>query len=354
MRYLGLGVYWGHRDKREKYPKHIKLARNYGFSEIFLGIGYLISENVDLRKELEGLKNFIKLARDLGYYVFSDINPDFLKLLNATTINLEPFKDLGLSGLRLDDEFNVYEIATIIDTARKSDLWIELNASYFPFKDLDKLMSLIKDNYMVKASHDFYPPSGSGIPLKDVIYRSSLFKKYGISVGIFVGSSDRHYINTVESLRKYMPEHSAEILYATGVIDRVLIGDPLAPERDLKALSEVASRDYIKIRAIPYQGLTEDEKKAFNHVMLARQREVAVSAGYFVNNNVKPRCVVRRYRGALSIMTNRPNYLEIWIWKADQRLDSTYTIIGEILEEDMEIVELIKDRDKILIEPINL
>ncbi|EZQ10035.1 hypothetical protein CM19_04690 [Candidatus Acidianus copahuensis] len=349
MRSVGLGVYFGIKENRPKYRDYISEAKVFGFSEIFMGIGFILKEkNVD--KELKEIRDFSIYAENLGYYVFTDINPEFMKFFNASPDNLEPYLKTGVKGIRLDYGFNVEEMAKIIRNARRLNLYVELNASIFSEGDLEKL-SKLTDFENVKASHDFYPPLYTGISLEEVIRKSSPFKRFGIPVGIFVGSNREKLRNTVESLRKYSPWQAEEILFATGKIDRVIIGDPLEDSQDLKKEGEVASRDYIKIRVIPYN-ISDEERKAFNHVLYSRKREFAVSAGDYIENKVTPRCVVRKFKGSVSIMTNRPDYIEVWIWTKDSPADPTFTIIGEVLEEDMQIVDLVEDHDKILLEAI--
>ncbi|WP_040473271.1 MupG family TIM beta-alpha barrel fold protein, partial [Lactobacillus gigeriorum] len=95
--------------------------------------------------------------------------------------------------------------------------------------------------------HNFYPQVGTGLPFDYFIKCSQRFKKLGIHSAAFVSSkvgkmgpwnvSDG--LPTLEMDRKLPIDVQAKQLWATGLIDDVIIGNAYASETELAALAQV-------------------------------------------------------------------------------------------------------------------
>ena len=340
------------REARGRLRELMRAARPLGFSEYFMGVGFLV-EGGSTEDDVNQMKEFNAEALQLGYYTFTDINPDILKGLGASPDNLEPLRSLGFVGVRLDYGFDVDETARLVREARRLGMWVELNASTTPehfLEDLSRHVELTN----VKASHDFYPLVGSGLTVGQLVEKSRAFKRYGISVGVFIGSSSMRSRNTVEDLRYWPLGRAAELLFATGVVDRVIIGDPLPPESDLREVSEVASREYVKLLARLYPSSQDDVARALSGTVLGdlRRRSHGIYAYAELSNSIRATCEVRRFRGAVVVGVD-PRYLEVWVMLRDAPAAKGQSVVGELVDDyELAIAEVIPEGSRLKVQPV--
>ncbi len=333
---IGISFAVGRRETVPRTMEIMKKAAGLGFTEAWSGIGL---DNLDIVKEIA------KLANELGYYYFVDINPKVLSDLGASPSDLSFFKKIGIKGVRADWGFNLEQLAMMAN----NDLGIkvELNASVFPLDELDNLLKLVKKPENLMASHDWYPWEYTGLSLEDALAKSKEFHIRGIPVGIFISVKDGER-TTVEGLRHMDIENSASILLNSKYIDRVLIGDPLPSDEDLRKVSLAKRRT--RIRVIPYYGLTEEEAKVFKvEFRDVRIKEKTIGLTAAGENNIKPRNIVRRFKGAVTVINNNPHYIQVWIFKDDAPPDPRFNVIGEVYPEDMVLIEHLAERTKSII-----
>ena len=349
-RKAGLNMTFWWREARPRLRELMRAARGLGYSEYFMGIGFLL-ETSDPSKDMEEMASFNSEALSLGYYAFTDINPDILRGLGASPSNLEPLRRLGFSGVRLDYGFDVDETAAIVREAARLGMWAELNASTTTEEFLAELAKKVPLSN-VKASHDFYPLAGSGLTLGQLVEKSLKFKRLGVEVAAFIGSSEMRYRNTVEDLRQWPVGRAAEALFATGVVDRVIIGDPLPPEQDLRDVAEVASRDYVKLLARLYPSACGDVAEALSKAVLGdlRRRSHGIYAYAEMRNSLRPTCEVRRFRGSVVVSVD-PRYLEVWVMTSDAPAAKGQSVVGELASDyELRIAELVPEGSRIKIE----
>lgn len=341
--------------RRETVPRTMEIMREaaqLGFTEAWSGISL---------SSLDTVREIARLANELGYYYFVDVHPVAFRELGASPQNLDVFRKIGVGGIRVDWGFTTEDIAKMANN--DLGLKVELNASVFPTHELDKLLKMVKDPGVLQASHDWYPWEFTGLSLRDALRKSREFHERGIPVGIFISVKDGER-TTVESLRHMDIETSATILLNSRYIDRVLIGDPLPTRDDLVKVSNAAKRT--RIRVIVYDGLTEEEAKAFKvQYMDVRIKESTIGMTAHMPNSIKPRNIVRRYRGAVTVVNNNPDYIQVWIFLKDAPPDPRFNVIGEVYEEDMVILRHLGERTAstfsmkddlppVVLEPINV
>lgn len=125
-------------------------------------------------------------------------------------------------------------------------LIIELNMS----NDVDYLNNIISyqpNTPFLYDCHNFYPQVGTGLPFDYFIKCSQRFKKLGIHSAAFVSSkvgekgpwSVSDGLPTLEMDRKLPIDVQAKQLWATGLIDDVIIDNANASEAELAALAQV-------------------------------------------------------------------------------------------------------------------
>ncbi len=311
----------------------MRIGASLGFSEVWSGLSLSV---------LDTVKEVAKLSNELGYYYFVDVHPQVFRELGASPSDLKVFSKIGVHGIRVDWGFNTEQIAEMAN----NDLGIkvELNASVFPVDELDRLLKMVKDPERLLASHDWYPIPYTGLSLEMALEKSKAFHERGIPVGIFISTKGGER-TTVEYLRNLDIGVSASILVNSRYIDRILIGDPTPTEDDLRKVAE--ARVKTKIRVIAYRGLTIEEAKAFNREYWdVRVKEATVGLTAPGANGIKPRNTTRRFRGAVTVLNTMHDYIQVWIFKRDAPPDPRFNVIGEVVEEDMEIVERLAERTR--------
>jgi hypothetical protein len=180
----------------------------------------------------------------LGYQTFLDVSPRIFKDLKIDYHDLSFFHDIGATGLRLDQAFDGATEALM--SYNPYNLIIELNMS----NNVDYLNNIISyqaNTPYIYGCHNFYPQKGTALPYDFFVECSKRFKKFNIHTAAFVTSQVGKMgpwnvtdgLPTLEEDR-YLPiQVQAKQLWATGLIDDVIIGNAYASGEELKALSEV-------------------------------------------------------------------------------------------------------------------
>ena len=343
MRSIGILSQAWRKEKINELKEIAEKAGKMGFNEIWSGID---------PNYIEGIREIANIAEKYDMYFFVDINPEILRGFGASPSNLRVFKDLKIRGLRADYGFTVDELIKMANN--DLGLVIELNASIFPLDKLDYLVSKVSNIERLKASHDFYPIKYTALSLEDTVRKSREFKERGIPVAAFIPTP--RYVEartTVEMLRGKEVWKSASILFNTGVIDRVILGEPFPTDQELAELVE--AREYTKIRVLVYPGLTDEEKKVFEGVYHdVRIKEYSIALAKLAKNEIRPRNITRRFRGAVTVMNGRPDVIEVWIFKKEVEADKRFNVIGEVLPEDLELLDYLSDLSPVKLVPVEM
>ena len=239
-RKLGISIY-PEKSTVEKDKEYIEKAAKYGFSKIFTCLLSVDKPVEDIKKEFIEIISF---ASNKNMEVILDISPAVFDKLNISYDDLSFFAELGAAGIRLDLGFDGLKESQL--TYDKHNLKIELNMS----NDIDYLNNILsytanKDNLI--GSHNFYPQRYTGLEYDYFIKCSKRFKEHGIRTSAFINSKAATFgpwdINdglcTLEMHRDLPVTIQAKHLWATGLIDDVVIGNAYASEEELKALGEL-------------------------------------------------------------------------------------------------------------------
>ncbi len=240
-RKLGISIY-PFKHSIEENKKYIDLAKKYNFSRMFTSL--LEVEPSTKEQSLKTIKEICTYAQKQGFEVILDVSPGIFEILNISLPDVEFFKENGVDTIRLDEAFNgLLERNT---TYNNYGINVELNASSYS-KIIDLILELkpIKDRIL--ASHNFYPQRFSGLDLDHFLKMSRNFKEQGIRTSAFVSSQIgttgpwpiTEGLPTLEIHRDLPITTQAKHLWATGVIDDIMIGNCFASEAELKGLSEL-------------------------------------------------------------------------------------------------------------------
>lgn len=261
MRTLGFSIYPSNASL-EKNLAYIDLANKYGFKRVFT---CLLSISGDREKILREFKLIIEHANNYGMEVIGDINPQIFKELGVSYDNLSLFKEMGLYGIRLDEGFTGLEES--IMTFNKFGMKIELNMSNGN-KYLENILSYKANANNLLGCHNFYPHKYSGLSYNHFVKCSEDFKKQNIRTAAFISSNNAKFgpwpvsegLCTLEQHRGLPIQVQAKQLFATELIDDVIIANAFAGEEEFKELS-IIDPYKISFKVELEEGMSEIERK---------------------------------------------------------------------------------------------
>lgn len=290
-RVLGISVYPDHSDIADD-KTYIELASNYGFGRIFMSMLEVTEGKEAVKSKFQEL---ILFAKKLGFETILDVAPNIFEELGISYDDLTFFHEMGADGIRLDLGFDGNKEAML--TYNPFGLAIELNMSN-NVAYLDNILTYEANKPYLYGCHNFYPQEGTALPYDFFEKCSQRFKNQGIRTAAFitsqVGEIGPWDINdglpSLEMHRHLPVEVAAKHLFATGLIDDVIIGNAYASEEELKALSEV-NRYQTEFSVVFVEGVNEVEKRiALNEQHFRR--------GDITDQVVRSTEVRKKYKGA--------------------------------------------------------
>ncbi|MCM3763657.1 DUF871 domain-containing protein [Neobacillus niacini] len=260
MRKLGISIYPEHTTV-EQDKAYIALAHKYGFKKVFT---CLLSINGDQEEIMRKFKETIAFANELGMEVMVDIAPRVFGALGISYNDLSFFAELGAYGIRLDMGFTGNEES--IMTHNPYGLKIEINMSNAT-RYLDNIMTYQPNVENLIGSHNYYPHRYAGLSYAHFVTCSELFKRHNVRTSAFVNSHAATFgpwpvtegLCTLEMHRDLPIATQAKHLFATGLIDDVVIANAYASEAEIKALSEI-NPQMLTFKAALFDTITELER----------------------------------------------------------------------------------------------
>lgn len=260
MHRLGVSIYPDNSSIKED-KKYLDMASKYGFTRVFTN---LLSIDDNNNKFLESFKETVTYASNLGMKVIADVSPSVFESLGTDYRDLKFFKDINLSGLRLDLGFTGNEES--IMSFNPYDLKIEVNMSGGR-KYLENIMTYMPNKDNIIGCHNFYPHRYTGLSRKHFMETSNVFKKYGLRTAAFVSSSIADFgpwpvsegLPTLEEHRTLPIEVQAKDLFNTGLIDDVIISNYYASEEELKILGKM-NKNIVELNIELVNDLPDTEK----------------------------------------------------------------------------------------------
>lgn len=240
MRRLGISIYPNH-SKPEEVKNYIELASKYNFKRVFT---CLLSIEGDKEAVVKEFTETIAFAKEKGMEVIADVSPQIFDVLGISYSDLTFFKEIGADGIRLDMGYTGNEESVM--TFNPQGLKIELNISNGT-KYLENILSYQANVTNLYGCHNFYPHRYTGLGYDHFIETSKQYKAQGIKTAAFVSSPTATIgpwpvsegLCTLEMHRELPIVTQAKHLWATELIDDVIIGNAFASEEELKALSEI-------------------------------------------------------------------------------------------------------------------
>lgn len=239
-REIGISIYPDHSDINQD-KEYIDLAASLGYTRLFMSM-LEVSDGVEIVKAK--FSEIIHYAKERGFETILDISPAIFEALDISYDDLALFSELGADGIRLDEGFDGNKESLM--SFNPYQLAIELNMSN-NVAYLDNILSYEANQPFIYGCHNFYPQKGTGLPYDFFVECSERFKKHGIKTAAFVTSQEasggpwnvNDGLPTLEMHRHLPLELQARHLFATNLIDTVIIGNAYASEDELRALANV-------------------------------------------------------------------------------------------------------------------
>lgn len=238
MARLGLSIYPEHSELK-KDLEYLGLAGKYGFQRVFT---CLLSMGDEPKEELmEKFRVRIDAAHENGMEVILDVNPAVFDRLGISYDDLSVFSQMHADGIRLDEGFNAVRASRL--TFNPWGLKLEMNAST-EMGYIEDVMSHFPNREKLIACHNFYPQKYTGISLEHFNHCNAFIKERGLNVAAFVSSQNQEAVGpwplseglcTLEMHRGVPVDFQVRHMFATGMVDDVLIANAYASKEELAA-----------------------------------------------------------------------------------------------------------------------
>ncbi|MDY4040782.1 MAG: MupG family TIM beta-alpha barrel fold protein [Collinsella sp.] len=335
---------------------------------IYFGSGIAVSERVIARAAQAGVdyaftsmhipeedgaalagdaRHLLGMLREAGIGAIVDVGPETCAKLGCES--LEGLADLGVTHLRLDYGFTAAETASLARTFH-----IVCNASTVTKADIASWRAAGADLARFTACHNYYPKPGTGLDLDEVRRMNDLLSAQGFEVLGFVPGDGvlrgplHEGLPTIEEHRARRTEIARNMLELgiSGGCDGVLVGDVDLTASGWEALSQVAA-GYVDIRCRLEEGYRHlfgqiHHDRPDSSTLLFRSQESRAALRSEAPIAPDAGAGLARRRGSISIANT--GYLryegEIEIARADLDGDERQNVIGWVIPEDLELVDL--------------
>lgn len=383
-REIGISVYPDLRPLDE-IREYLKLAAKYGCTRVFSSMFSVEGTNEEI---INYFRDFIKAAHDVGMKVSLDVNPNFMAKIGADYDDISLFHDIGCDIIRMDMSYGKEKDLVLCNNPY--GIQIQLNASFKAGEEA----AFLKENGIgpdqLMFGHNFYPQRYTALKWKNFLDTNKALEPYGYPIEAFVSSTapDTHGVwdakdglPTVEKLRDLPIDLQARILFGTGNVENLLIGNAYATEEEFKALKGVLDEPrkmedspmYELYKKMGFPMKEMDEEKVLKVIL---EKDISENErwmlmefyplsdmgdssewiwrsrnGRFMNKNrpIEPRKYEGEYFPVGSVLIVNDNYKhyagEIQIARREVRNDGQRNIIGRLAPHEEEMLEMINDGD---------
>ena len=248
MKKLGISIYPELVGEKETI-EYIKNAHDNGFTRIFANLLEL-KNNDEGTKSLKMRERVYKYATEkLNMELILDVNPSVYREFNLKNTELKFFKDLGATGIRLDEDF--HGVIESVLSNNKLNMMIELNASAST-DTFDKTLELGGNPKQLIACHNFYPMRWTGLDFNRFMKLSSYYQAKNIRVAAFITLNEdqkgvgpwnvNEGMPTIEEHRDLKLLEQLEQMYEFDVIDDIIISQQGATIEQFQKINEFITK----------------------------------------------------------------------------------------------------------------
>ncbi|GFN34602.1 MupG family TIM beta-alpha barrel fold protein [Tepidimicrobium xylanilyticum] len=324
--------------------------------EQYVGSGYFVFTSFHMQEEFNSMEDYFQKAvkmckwlNERNFKIIGDVSSKTLEFFKYHSI-VEFAKDMGIDILRLDYGFSQEEILEIAK---------EYPISFNPSTEDEVMAKKILDiSTIVYGLHNFYPRPETGLDPEDFYIINDGLKKLGIKTLAFIPGDEMKRgpiyegLPTLEKHRKISPYVAFLDLVVNYGVDAVFVGDVKISKFEGKLIT-----DYIKegIINIPVKFLPEYEY-LYDKVFTIRPdsprslMRLQESREYGTPGELKePFNCIPRKRGSITMDNIKYKRYsgEIQILRQNFSRDDRVNVIGKVHDDYLDIMECIKNRDKI-------
>lgn len=325
---------------------YLLAMRNAGLTTVFTSLH--IPED-DQKVVLKRLAELTKWCQNLETDIIADVSEEGLEKLGILLDNEKQVKSLGLTGLRVDDGVSA---ATIAKLSQKMP--IALNASTINKDDITALREQGANFENLQAWHNFYPRPETGLDENWLEQKNKWLHQMNLETMAFVAGDDvlrgpiHAGLPTLEKHRGENPLAATLELKQLGC-DHVFIGDGSLTTNMIDCF-----KNYIKQQTITLH-VDENLPELFNYEWSNRpdvaRDVIRLTEGRSrrLFNTEPQKKVSSRPRG--TITCDNKLYLryqgELQITKRDLPADKKVNVLGQVVPQDLPLLNLIRANQKI-------
>ncbi|KRO15535.1 MupG family TIM beta-alpha barrel fold protein [Lacticaseibacillus saniviri] len=337
---LGFSVYL-HEALTQHEIDRIQRYADVGFEGVFTSINLPEDDPSQLISNLAALGDICK-ANHLQMTL--DVSTNALDRLDISRAHLDTFEKLGVSTLRIDDGFDMTEIAQL-----SQKFQIALNASTITSADIDVLTANQADFTHLEAWHNYYPREFTGLDEEWFANRNRWLQANGFTVMAFVpGDGERRGpvfagLPTLEKQR-YMHPLAAMIEMKRLAVTHVFIGDPELKATTLAQIEAYTQQNILEIHAM----LSAQAPNYFDRVLhqradVARDVVRIVEGRLLLQNKIAAINTISRNHGAITLDNHRSGRYEgeLELIKCSLPADPSVNVIGQIVPADLDLLNFI-------------
>lgn len=259
---LGISVY-PEKMNHEACLEYIRLAGRYGYKRIFTCL--LSVADTDREALIREFRDLMDCAHENGMFVILDVNPTVLQAIGVQGEDLSFFEELHADGIRLDNGFDGKRERRM---SFHTNLYLEMNSSS-DLPHMQAVASYHPDLSKIITCHNFYPQRYTGISLEHFDQCNQLVRECGLHSAAFVSSNApdvegpwpfKEGLCTLEIHRDRPIDFQARHLFATEMIDDVIIANAPASEEEIRTLAEL-NPSLLTFGIVLEKELTETERQ---------------------------------------------------------------------------------------------
>ena len=262
---LGISLYPEFASQEDNFA-YLRRAAEHGFDVLFLA---LLGAKGTYEEIVERYLPYTRLAHELGFEIFCDVNPMVLKRLGVGIsmfqggIDLTFFKELGIDAMRLDLGMSDLEEAALAKNA--DGIKICINGAAVT-DHVGALLSCGAPREALVGCHNYYPHRYTGVSLDYFMRGTEHWAKRGMRLQAFVSSNAPEAFGpwpvteglpTLEMHRDLPTEVQLKHFVMMGCVGDVLIGNCFATDDELAAM-ERANSDRVRFTTRLVNDLPED------------------------------------------------------------------------------------------------
>lgn len=242
MARLGISLYPEH-STPERDKAYIEMAAKYGVSRVFTCL--ISMPDGKTPEEIKAdFQDMIEHAHAHHMEVTVDVAPAVFEKLGISYQDLSFFSEMGADGIRLDESYDSLQEALL--TYNPQNLQIEINAS-FGNGYIANIMSHHPRHGGLTTCFNFYPQRYSGLSFSHFEHCAKDIRACNLPIAAFISSQAddtfgpwpvREGLCTLEMHRNLPIDVQARHLYATGLVDDVMIGNAYATQTELEQLAK--------------------------------------------------------------------------------------------------------------------